>query len=135
MLGIDVGTRRVGVAVADRETKFARPLEVIDVTAVDPVARIAELVAELPAERVVVGKPTGLSGREGPAVAAQAEFLVRLRAAVAVDVDEFDERLTTVVANQGLRAGGARRSSQKQLRDAVAAQVMLQGYIDSRPWP
>lgn len=134
MLGIDIGARRVGVAVADLETKFARPLEVIDVESVDPVVRIAELVADLGAERIVVGKPVGLSGREGPAVAEQAAFVARLRSAVSVEIDEFDERLTTVVANQGLRAGGGRRGSQKQLRDAVAAQVMLQGYIDSRPW-
>lgn len=134
MIGIDVGSRRVGVAVADVETRFARPLEVIDVTEVDPIERVAELARELEAERVVVGKPVGLSGREGPAVVAQSEFVARLRDVVDVDVDEFDERLTTVVADQGLRAGGARRGSQKQLRDAVAAQVMLQGYIDSRPW-
>lgn len=135
MLGIDVGSRRVGVAVADPETRFARPLEVIDVGRVDPVTRIAELVRELDATRIVVGRPVGLSGREGPAVVAQTDFVTRLRAAVAVDVDEFDERLTTVVADQGLRAGGANKDSRKQLRDAVAAQVMLQDYIDSKPWP
>lgn len=134
MIGIDVGSRRVGVAVADDETRFARPLEVIDVTERDPVERIRELVAELGADRVVVGKPVGLSGTDGPAVVEQAKFVEALRASLSVDVEEFDERLTTVVADQGLRAGGARRASQKQIRDAVAAQVILQGYIDSRSW-
>ena len=134
MLGIDVGSRRVGVAAADTATGFARPLEVIDVADVDPVARVAELVEELNAELIVVGKPVGLSGRDGPAVAVQSEFVARLRDRVSVVVEEFDERLTTVVANQGLRAGGSRRESRKQLRDAVAAQVMLQGYVDSNRW-
>ena len=134
MIGIDVGSRRVGVAVADDETRFARPLEVIDVTATDPIARIRELADELHADRVVVGKPVGLSGHEGPAVDEQQRFVALLRAALSIDVDEFDERLTTVVADQGLRAVGTKRSAQKRLRDAIAAQVMLQGYIDSRSW-
>lgn len=134
MMGIDVGSRRVGVAIADDETRFARPLEVIDVTATDPLERIRELVQELGVDRVVVGRPVGLSGHDGPAVDEQALFVARLREVLTVQVDEFDERLTTVVADQGLRAAGTKRSAQKQLRDAIAAQVMLQGYIDSSSW-
>jgi putative Holliday junction resolvase len=131
ILGIDPGTKRLGVAVADTETHFARPLEVIDSGAVDPVARIRTLVDELDVDVVVVGRPVGLSGRSGPAVEAQQELVVALREALDVTVVEHDERLTTVVADQGLRAGGAKRDTRKQLRDAVAAQVMLQGYLDS----
>jgi putative Holliday junction resolvase len=131
ILGVDPGERRVGVAVADEKTRFARPLEVIDAAVTDPVARIAELVAELPATRVVVGRPVGLSGREGPAVAAQQELVAALRQRLAVAVDEHDERLTTVVAEAGLRAAGGRRAQRAALKDAVAAQVMLQGYLDS----
>ena len=131
MLGIDVGAKRVGVAVADDETRFARPLEVIDVDATDPIERIAELCREMSVSLIVVGKPVGLSGNDGPAVDAQAGFLTRLRSAVPVELRECDERLTTVVANQGMRAAGARRSAQKRLRDAVAAQVILQSYLDA----
>jgi putative holliday junction resolvase len=131
MIGIDYGSRRVGVAVADDETRFARPLEVIDVSLQDPVLRIAQLVDELHAQLIVVGKPVGLSGRSGPAVDAQSEFLGRLREAVDVEIREHDERLTTVVADQGMRAAGLGRQAQKKLRDAVAAQVMLQGFMDS----
>lgn len=133
MLGIDVGSKRVGVAVADPETRFARPLEVIDTDQTDAVQRIEELCRELSVSLVVVGKPVGLSGHEGPAVDEQARFMARLRAALSVELREYDERLTTVVANQGLRAGGARRSAQKRMRDAVAAQVILQGYLDAHP--
>lgn len=130
ILGVDPGERRVGVALADEETRFARPLEVIDVAATDPVARIAELTAEHSVSLVVVGKPVSLSGREGRAVADAAPFVARLRDALTVEVVEHDERLTTVIAERGLRAGGADRAARKRLRDAVAAQVMLQGYLD-----
>lgn len=133
ILGVDPGERRVGIAVADDETRFARPLEVIDVRAVDPIARIAALVRELGAGIVVVGRPVGLSGRAGPAVEAQTAFVDALRAALDVHVVEYDERLTSVVAEQGLRAAGGGPSARKRIRDAVAAQVMLQGYIDGQP--
>jgi putative Holliday junction resolvase len=130
ILGVDPGERRIGVAVADEETRLARPLEVVDATASDPVERIAELARELGARIVVVGRPISLSGAAGPAVAAQERFVTRLRAAVPAVVVEHDERLTTVLADQGLRAGGGRRASRRALRDAVAAQVMLQSYLD-----
>ena len=132
ILGIDPGERRTGVAAADSETLWARPLEVIDARAGDPVARIAALVDELDATLVVVGRPTALSGRRGPAVQIQRAFLDRLRANLAVPVEEFDERLTTVAAERRLREGGARPNKVKEMKDAVAAQLMLQDYLDSR---
>ena len=132
VLGIDPGERRVGLALADLETRFARPLEVVDAGAIDPVERVAAIVDEMNVERVVVGRPTGLSGSAGPAVATQQAFVTRLTDRLSVPVEEFDERLTTVIAEQGLRASGARRRARKDNRDAVAAQVMLQGYLDAR---
>lgn len=131
IIGIDPGTKRVGVAIADDETRFARPLEVIDTTATDPVARIAEIVAREGAELVVVGRPISLRGDAGPAVDAQQAFLARVKDAVAVEVIEHDERLTTVLADQGLSAAGGRRRTRAELRDAVAAQVLLQSYLDA----
>jgi putative holliday junction resolvase len=131
ILGIDPGTRRIGVAAADVETRFARPVEVIDVEKSNAVARIQQLVRELGVTEVIVGRPVALSGRSGAAVESQRELLDRLRAGLDVEVREYDERLTTVVADQGLRSAGASRRARKELRDAVAAQVMLQGYMDS----
>lgn len=131
ILGVDVGSHRVGIAAAHQETRFAHPVEVIVVGDTDPVARIGQLVAELGAVTVVVGRPTSLSGESGPAVQKQTAFVAELRDRLDVEVVEYDERLTTVVANQGMRAAGASRSGQKDLRDAIAAQVMLQGYLDS----
>lgn len=135
ILGVDPGSRRVGIAAADPETRFAHPVEVIDAVDADPVARIAALVDELGATTVVVGRPVSLSGRAGDAMKQQGEFVARLRGVVAVDVVEYDERLTTVVAERALRAAGGRRRARKAMRDAIAAQVMLQGYLDSRAAP
>ena len=130
ILGVDPGERRVGLAVADTETRFARPLEVIDQVTTDAVVRIEEVIQELGVTLVVVGRPVALSGIEGPAVEKQKTFLVRLRAALDVDVEVFDERLTTVLAERSMQAGGASAKKRKEMRDAVAAQVMLQGYMD-----
>jgi putative Holliday junction resolvase len=132
ILGIDPGERRIGVAVADDSTRFARPLEVIDVTKADPVQRIAELVRALNARTVVIGRPTSLAGTPGPAVTAQQRLATRLRGELSIEVLEHDERLTSVLADQGLLAGGARRRTRRALRDAVAAQVMLQSFLDAR---
>ncbi|HVF52652.1 MAG TPA: Holliday junction resolvase RuvX [Actinomycetota bacterium] len=131
ILGIDPGARRVGIAVADLETRFARPLEVVDRTSTDVLERVPALVAELEVTVVVVGRPVGLSGRAGPAVTAYAELVEALRARLPIPVEEFDERFTTTIADQGLKAAGGNRSARDSLRDAVAAQVMLQGYLDA----
>ncbi|MBA3350192.1 MAG: Holliday junction resolvase RuvX [Actinobacteria bacterium] len=120
------------MALADEETGVAVPLDVIEARSVDPVARIVELARERGARVIVVGRPVGLSGREGPAVAAQGEFLAKLRTAVSVPVEEFDERLTTVIAEKSLRASGSSAGTRAKVRDAVAAQVMLQGYLDTK---
>jgi putative holliday junction resolvase len=131
ILGIDPGGRRLGVAIADRDTRWARPLEVIDSRAIDPVTRIAELVSEHDVDLIVVGRPVSLSGGSGPAVGTQQEFVHALRAAVSIEVTEHDERLTTAEAERGLKGAGVKSATRKKVQDAVAAQVMLQAYLDS----
>jgi putative Holliday junction resolvase len=131
IVGIDPGERRVGVAVADDETRFARPLEVVDRAATDAIGRIVEIAADVGADVIVVGRPVGLSGRAGPAVAAQEEFVAELKARSEIDVLEYDERFTTVVAERAMRAAGVPAGPRRGLRDAVAAQVMLQDFLDA----
>jgi putative Holliday junction resolvase len=133
ILGIDLGARRIGVAAADTETRLARPVEVIDTTTADPVARIGELIRDLGVTAVVVGRPVGLSGRPGPAVSVQQEFLSRLRASTSVEITEQDERFTTVEAERVLRESGAPHAARRKALDAVAAQLLLQAYLDSQP--
>jgi putative Holliday junction resolvase len=130
ILGVDPGQRRVGLALADPAAGVAVPLEVVDTRARDPVERIAELVADRGVSTVVVGRPVTLDGSAGPAVSGQRGFVARLRARLEVEVEEFDERLTSVAAERSLRAGGLKRGARRAVVDAVAAQVMLQGYLD-----
>lgn len=132
ILGIDPGERRVGIALADSETRFARPVEVIDAKEIDVFARLKELIDEHSVETIVVGRPVGLSGGEGPAMEGHKTFLTRLRSEVECAVDVYDERLTTVIAERQMREAGISAKKQKGMKDAVAAQVMLQGYMDSR---
>ena len=131
ILGIDPGARRVGVAVADLETRFARPVEVIDAKDADVAARVSQLVTELGVERIVVGRPVGLSGNAGAAVDRQQELLAALRGACDVEIVEYDERLTTVMADRALRAAGRSTRQTRTIKDAVAAQILLQGYLDA----
>ncbi|MEA2453595.1 MAG: putative pre6S rRNA nuclease [Actinomycetota bacterium] len=131
IIGIDPGERRVGIAIADNETRFARPLEVIDTRDTEPVARIVALIAELSAEKLVVGRPVSLSGAAGPAVAKQQELVVALEAATDIEIIEYDERLTSVIADRALRDAGKNAKNARAIRDAIAAQVLLQGYLDS----
>ena len=130
ILGVDPGERRVGLALADPETRIARPHEVIDTRRQNAVDKIEAVVKEIGVTTVVVGRPTSLSGGSGQAVARQRELIDTLRTRLEVAIREYDERLTTVVATKALRAGGARRARRRELVDAVAAQVMLQGYLD-----
>lgn len=130
ILGIDPGTKRVGIAIADLETRFARPLAIVEADQAE--ARILELVEEHAVVTVVVGRPVGLSGTAGPAVDNLEGFVERLRSALSDDVElvSFDERLTSIVASQGLRAAGLSEKDARGKIDAVAAQVLLQGYLD-----
>lgn len=130
ILGVDPGSHRIGLAIADLETRFATPLEVVPASS-DAIARILELAEERSVVKIVVGKPVGLSGNDGPAVVEQQAFVAELRAATKIPVDEYDERLTTVMAESALRAAGAGAKSRKEIRDAVAAQVLLQGFLDA----
>ena len=133
ILGVDPGGRRIGLAAGDLGTRFARPLEVIDAARIDPIERIVGVCEEIGATLIVVGMPLSLSGHRGPQALAAEAFAERLRAAVPVEVRLHDERLSTVLAERALRAAGASAPRRKKLRDAVAAQSILQGYLDAQP--
>ena len=132
-LGIDLGSRRIGVAVSDAGGTLASPLTVLprsgDVSA-DRRA-IARLVTEEEAERVVVGLPLSLSGASGPAAEAARAEAAALAAELPVPVETWDERLTTVEAHRSLEAGGKRSKQRRNVVDKVAAAVMLQSWLDS----
>ena len=132
ILGLDYGRRRIGVAAGETETRLAHPVEVIDRQTTDAIARIVELVAQRSVIEVVVGEPLSLSGAAGPSAEEAEEFAVRLREALDVPVVRHDERLTTVEAQRSLRSAGLSTRRSRDRVDAIAAQVMLQGYLDGR---
>lgn len=130
VLGVDVGTVRVGVAASDPHRVLASPVE----TVVAPGhARVVELVAEREAVLVVVGLPTSLSGKASSASADMArEWARQLVELVApVPVELVDERLTTVMASAALRASGRSTRKQRAQIDQVAAVALLQTVLDS----
>lgn len=134
VVGLDLGTRRIGVAVSDPSGTVASPHAVIDRGPSAAAARraIADLVREVGAERVVVGMPLTLAGRVGSAGRAALDEVEELKALIDVPVETHDERLTTVSAERSLIGGGVRRGARRQIVDKVAAAVMLQSWLDSR---
>lgn len=130
-LGVDVGSVRVGVARCDPGGILATPLETVKSGKGD-IGRLVELVAEHEAIEVVVGLPTSLSGREGPAAQAARRFAARLADRLPPGtVRLHDERLTTVTAESGLRAGGVHGQARRKVVDQAAAAVLLQAALDA----
>ncbi|MEO1172964.1 MAG: Holliday junction resolvase RuvX [Myxococcota bacterium] len=131
VLGLDVGTVRIGVALSDPLGMTAQPLEVIVRKKTDPARRIQELIAEYEIQKIVVGQPYTLSGEEGQAVAAVASFVDDLKQHVTIPIELWDERMSTAQAERMMISGGARRDKRKQSIDKIAASLILQSYLDA----
>ncbi len=131
-LGLDVGEVRIGVALSDEGGSIASPLTTVRRGAGDLDA-LRDLVTKWEVDTVVVGLPTGMSGREGPQAAATRAFAADLEDALGPEppLRFWDERLTTAIADRMLTATGANRARRKAERDAIAAAVILQGWLDS----
>jgi putative holliday junction resolvase len=133
-LGVDLGSKRIGIAVSDRSGTIATPLTVVQrsgSTKLDH-RRIAELVAEEEAELVVVGLPLNMNGSTGAAAKAAIAEARALSTVVNVPVETFDERRTTVVADAVLMEFKMRAQARRRVIDKVAAAVMLQYWLDAR---
>jgi putative Holliday junction resolvase len=130
VLGVDLGTVRVGLAVSDPQGILASPFEVIERT--DAPAEIARRVSELGCEEIVVGIPFSLDGTKGSAADAAEEFAKQLESETLLPVVRWDERLTTVQAERSMRAGGKNAKQQRGSIDKVAAALILQAFLDSR---
>ena len=130
VLGLDLGSRRIGVAVSSGTV--ASPHSVLE-RAKDRAAdyaAVATLVAELDAERVIVGLPLSLDGSMGPAARSAAEEAAALGDVLPVPVETYDERLTTVTADRSLSSLGLSGQARRRVVDKVAAAVMLQAWLD-----
>ena len=133
VIGLDLGTRRIGVAVSDDGGTVATPHAVLERTDADADRRaIAALIEEVGAGRVVVGLPLSLDGTMGPAAQAATEEAAALAAMLDVPVETYDERLTTVTADRSLMALKMKADARRRVVDKVAAAVMLQSWLDSQ---
>jgi putative holliday junction resolvase len=130
LMALDVGGRRIGVAVSDETRAIASPICYVERGRGDR-AELRRLVARWEVERLVVGLPTSLSGREGPQAAEVRAYADALAADLDLPLDYHDERLTTTIAEKALIAQGARRAQRREQIDATAAAVILQGYLDA----
>jgi putative Holliday junction resolvase len=136
-LGLDLGSKRIGVAVSDAGGVLASPLLTIERTR-DTQAlhrRVAALVAEEEAVVVVVGLPLGLDGQIGAAAQAARDEAAALGDVLPVPVVTHDERLTTVTAHQQLAAAGLDSRRRRDVVDQQAAAVLLQSWLDSQKDP
>jgi putative holliday junction resolvase len=132
VLAIDLGSRRIGIAVSDPTGVLASPVAVV-ARGADREAdhrRLAALVGEHGASLVLVGLPRSLDGSIGPAARAALDEIEELRARLPVPVDTVDERFTTVTASRQLREAGKTGRQQADVIDAAAAAVLLQGWLD-----
>lgn len=132
VLGLDLGTKRIGVAISDRGGTIATPLTVIQrgrTQRVDHEA-IARLVEDEEVECVVVGLPINMNGSEGPAARGARDEVGRLTTVVKVPVVLHDERLTTVEADRALLEARMKAQARRRVVDKVAAAVMLQSWLD-----
>lgn len=132
ILGIDVGSVRIGVALSDPLGLTAQPFAVLDRRRCDPIARIVELVREHEVTRIVVGWPLTLAGAAGLATQAVEAFVGELASRLEVPIERWDERLTTAAAERAMLEAGARRAKRRESIDKVAAALILQSYLDAK---
>jgi putative Holliday junction resolvase len=130
-LGIDLGDARVGVAISDDLGMLAHPLETIHVKSSDVKKRILALAVERGAQTIVVGMPRNMDGSYGAAATKSKEFIEALRSSTEIKVIAWDERLTTVSAQRSLHEAGKNTKKQRPIIDQVAAQIILQCWLDS----
>jgi len=131
ILGLDFGRARIGVAISDELQMLAHPLETIPANE-EPVSRVAEIVREKKVDHVVAGIPRQMNGQIGTAATEVLEFVEKLRAILPCPVVTWDERLTTVAAHRALRDAGKKTRDTRGYVDQVAAQMILQSYLDRR---
>jgi putative Holliday junction resolvase len=132
-LGLDYGTKTIGVAVSDGLGLTAQTVTTIRRTSLKAdLAALKELVSEYEAERFVVGLPLNMDGSEGPRAEATRKFADTLTQALGLPVELVDERLSTVAAQRTLLEADLSRARRREVIDQMAAQFILQGWLDAR---
>jgi len=133
ILALDLGKRRIGLAVSDELGITAQGLETLRRSNIrEDLARLKKLVAEQNVTFILMGNPLHMSGREGAGTQHAREFGERLESATGVPVQLWDERLTTVEAQRVLRASGVSIEKRAQAVDRLAAVILLENFLESR---
>lgn len=134
IIGLDFGSKTVGVAVSDELLITAQGVEIIRRKAPgklrQTLARIEELIAEYGVEKIVLGYPKNMNNTEGERCEKTKEFKEMLERRTGLEVVLWDERLTTVAADRSMMETGIRREQRKEFVDEIAAIFILQGYLD-----
>jgi len=131
ILGLDFGRARIGAAISDELQLLAHPLETVPANK-QALSRIAEIVSEKKVDHVVTGMPRQMDGQIGAAAYEVLQFVEKLRRILPCRVVTWDERLTTAAAHRALRDVGKKTRQTRGYVDQVAAQMILQSYLDSR---
>ena len=136
IMGLDFGSKTVGVAVSDSLLVTAQGIEIIrrkeENKLRQTLARIEELILEYEVQEIVLGCPKNMNGTEGVRVELTEEFKDKLERRTGLTVALWDERLTTVAADRTMMEAGVRRENRKEYVDKIAATLILQGYLDRR---
>lgn len=133
VVALDVGSKRIGVAVSDPSESYALPLRAIERTNMRAdMSAIVAIATEYGADVVVVGDPLTLSGTRGPAAEKMDAFVEKLRAAYRGAIERVDERMTTAQATKTLLAADVSRARRKHVVDAMAAALILETYLARR---
>jgi putative Holliday junction resolvase len=131
VLGLDLGSKRIGLAISDSEGDFAFPAGTLKSAGRKAdISAIAELIDEREIGQVVIGLPRHMDGREGPEAAAAKAFAAALQRKTGLDVETLDERWTSVEAERILKEQGKRSKRVRQEVDAVAASIILRTFLD-----
>lgn len=129
ILALDLGRARIGVAISDELQLLAHPLETIQANE-QATPRLTQIIREKKIDHVVVGIPRQMNGKIGVAATEALRFVEKLRTILPCPVVTWDERLTTVAAHRALRDAGKKTRDTRAYIDQVAAQMILQGYLD-----
>ena len=132
LLGVDYGERRTGIAISDESRTIAFPRETLECPRPEQAAAaVARLAAAERVAGIVVGWPVNMNGTEGPRTERTRQFMDEVARRTEIPLYRWDERLSTKIAEDALIAAGTRRERRKQVVDKLAAQVILQGYLDN----
>ncbi len=135
ILAIDIGEKRIGVALSDGLQMLAHPLKTLEWRGIETLIReLNQLIAEEDVERLIVGVPYTMQGSHSQRTEQILQMIEALRTQISVPIETADERLTTVMAEKALHRVGKKPSKHRKIIDQIAAVFILQNYLDTKKY-